>query len=210
MKAKIVWCFGIFLLLVCCILWVQKIRLKKDLADFQIVLEQKSTPLVALEEPNASPKIDLEELERLQKSNLELIRLRNKFGLLQNEITALNRQKEDLLREKQQAEAPQQLTVIAPIFDKFLRDTIRDDNLALIHHQGALEETKAELARLAKTLNNPDAQTNVRSRTNLPEAEIQQLRLYTDLKRDFEMHHRLVQVLTAQLKYNTAGLNEGK
>ena len=208
MKTRFAW-FCVLLVLACGILLIQNLRLARQIAGLRIEMEQKNSPVVASEESKTS-KMESDELDRLRKNNSELIRLRNKFGLLQNELTELGQQKMDLLREKQQAEAQNQLLSVAPTFDERIRNQIRATEIELIRHQRALEETRAELTGLARTLKIPDVETKLGSFADLSPAETQQLRPYYDLKRDFENHRRLVQLFTAKLAHEMGALESAK
>lgn len=204
MKNRIAWCFGIFLMVICSMLWVQNLRLGKEAADLRIELAQKNAPVaVAIEKPSASPEIDPEELERLQKNNLELIRLRNKFSLLQNELAELRQERDDLLRANR-VSIPQDQSLRT---NEALNETNRILSPAeaiaslieqLINLQRGSEEMTAGVIALAKRLNVPDGETRAVSLADLTPHEIQQVRSYNNFQSDIK--NRLLAIRALELK----------
>ena len=169
----------------------------------RIELEQEEAPVVAFEVPSA-PKMDLQELERLQKNNSELIHLRNKFGLLQNELTKLDQQKTNRLQEEQKTD----LALEEKIRNKIRADGKAELNQSLIRHQLDLEKEKAALVELSKKLNlELSARLNISegearavSLEELTPNETELLRVYHDSQRDVENHRRVVEAMKRRLE----------
>jgi hypothetical protein len=205
MRTRIAWSLGISLVLFCGALLIQNLRLARQIEGLRIELTQKETPVVASEEPKTL-KMDLDELDQFRKNNSELIRLRNKFGLLQNELAELHQQKANLLREKQQAE---------PALEEKIRNNIRAEEMAelsqqLISSQLRLEGTKAAVVELSKRLKVPEGETMTVLIADLTPNEIQAVRSYNDLQRDLENNRRVVEALRAKLAYEKAALDPAK
>lgn len=202
MRTRIAWSLGISLVLFCGALLIQNLRLARQIEGLRIELAQKETPVVASEEPKTL-KMDLDELDQLRKNNSELIRLRNKFGLLQNELAELRQQKADLLREQQPAERGSEeqtrTTVLAKVMNS-LGQQLTEHQLDLERKKALLSEASKNLRQeLAGRLNISEGETRGVSLAELTPGEIELLGLYHDSERDFENTLRVVKALTDKL-----------
>ena len=102
MKSRFVRFGGALIVLLCVTLWIQNTRLAGQIASLRKDLEEKNIPAIVSKEIRSS-EIDAEELDRLRQAHSELLRLRNKVGLLQSKLTELNQPKADLSAKSEPA-----------------------------------------------------------------------------------------------------------
>jgi len=194
MKSRFVWIGGALIVLLCVTLGVQNTRLAGQIAGLRKELEKKNVPVIVSREISAS-EIDPEELDRLRKAHSELLRLRNKAGLLQNKLTELNQQIANISTKPEPA-GGQHL----PIDNRTRSEGLMRLNEQLISSQRELEKEKLELFHLARSLNASGAEKREVAIADLNPDETLQLQSYFDLKRDFENRSRVVEALKQKLE----------